>query len=186
MFWLTLLVVPQCSCLHICQTRERFPVRSLEKNKSLWGCVRKSMWRKTLLNQTGGAICGGDSLWIREQVKVAPLILRSWGHQWIKSLTKAQKKKKKKSFLNLLALRQHANDVKCNACLIMFVKRINTLSCAYREGYMCVAVSWLSPMTFWSLCWLPSNLTMTTRLLIYCTDMWVSSNLTLGNRVNEH
>lgn len=102
---------------------------------------------------------------------LSPLILRSWGHQWIKSLTKAQKKKKKKSFLNLLELRQHANDVKCNACLIMFVKRINTLSCAYREGYMCVAVSWLSPTTFWSLCWLPSNLTMTTRLLIYCTDM---------------
>lgn len=51
---------------------------------------------------------------------------------------------------------------------------------------MCVTVSWLSPMTFWSLGWLPSNLTMTTRLLMYCTDTRVSSNLTLGNRVNEH
>lgn len=46
---------------------------------------------------------------------------------------------------------------------------------------MSVTVSGLSPATFWSLRWLPSNLTMTTRLLMYCTDMRVSSNLVLGS-----
>lgn len=146
-----------------------------------------------LLNQTGGAICGGDSLWIREQVKVAFFYHLSFlGAEVSGSVDKISHKSSKEEEEELsesvrtATAYLRANDVKWNACFIMFVKRINTLSCAYREGYMCVTVSWLSPMTFWSLCWLPSNLTMTTRLLMYCTDMRVSSNLTLGNRVNEH